>query len=259
MACAVDASSPIRVTNLTGISNTNMDSASFTAPANSLLVVCIEHDGSTTVNGGVLTLTLSLTTGAALTWTQQVARLWGDTTIGGASYIYTAPAVTSEARVVRVNSAWTIGTGNGMDRSSKIYVVTGADLAGTPVDTTGAGNNGGSTTNNLTTTSITPGASGLLFAADCDWTAAGVFEASSDLTQSSATSAGNSSWCDGYKAVTSGVGATANLNAFGSGAVQHKWCQIIVREAPASAAVLADPWRKPGSSRPFPFTPGAAR
>lgn len=251
MAALVDASSPIRFSVKTA-SNTNADSASFTAPANSLLVLCISHDGSTGTHG-TLTTTISLTTGTALTWTKQVERALAETTDGAASIIYTAPAVASEARVVRVNSTWTLSTGVTLQRSIKLYVVTGVDLGGTPVDTVGANNEGGSATNNLTTTSITPGANGLLVACDCDWSALGVFQTSADLTQDTATFA-DISVCSGYKAVTSGVGATANLDAAGAGAAQHKWCQIVVREAAGGGATPSGMLlRGVASLLPFPI------
>jgi hypothetical protein len=122
-------------------------------------------------------------------------------------------------------------TATGLNQiSAKCYVLTGVDVDGTPVDSVTANNEGGSTTNNLTTTSVTPGATGLLIAADTDWQALGSFEASSDLTQDTTTFAGLVSVCDGYKVCTSGVGVTGNLNAAGSSAAQHKWCQIVVRE-----------------------------
>jgi hypothetical protein len=221
----VDASSPVRFTGSTA-SNTNIDSASFTAPANSLIVLCIEHDGDSG-STGTLTITPSLTTGSAITWIQQVARTLGETTDGGSSFIYTAIATTSEARVVRINSVWTVNTGASRRRSAKIYVVTGATIGGTYIDTVGANNEGGSGTNNLTTSSITPGGTGLLFAADCDWNQLGTMT-SSDLTLDTADYAGAISVADGYKTTTSGVGTTANLNAGGTGGAQHKWCQITI-------------------------------
>jgi hypothetical protein len=182
------------------------------------LVLCHETDST----GADPTLTVSNTTGAALTWIFQVARIPSETTSGGGSYIYTAIATTSEARVVRVVSSVTT-----VQRSLKVYVVTGATIGGTYIDTVGANNEGGSTTNNINTSSITPGGTGLLFAADCDWQALGTMT-SSDLTMDTAHYSGYISVADGYKTTTSGVGVTANLNAGGTGGAQHKWCQITI-------------------------------
>lgn len=236
-AAAVDASSPIRWTADLAAGGT-MDSASFTAPANSFLVLSIQTDGDTDSNytNGAATPSVSLSTGSALTWTKQVERTWSETTAGGQSVWWTAPAVTSEARVVRITKdASSVSTKR---TSAKLYVVTGVDLNGTPVDTVGAGNEGGSGTNSLTTTSVTPGATGLLFAGDTDWNQLGVFT-SSDLTIDTADYAGAISVMSGYKACTSGVGVTANLNAGGTGTAQHKWTQIVIREAAAGGVTKA--------------------
>jgi hypothetical protein len=224
MATAVDSSSPVRVSG-NPASGASITSASFTAPDNSLLVACVQ--GNPDATG---TETLTVTDSGSLTWTQQVQRTNLETTAGGSSTIFTAPQVTSASRTVTLTRTMTVTGARRIDM--KIYVVTGADLSGTPVDTVSASNEGGSTTNNLTTTSLTPGADGHLFASDGDWGEGGTFDASSDLTQDSTTYAGEYSVCSGYKTCTSGV--TANLNAGGSGAVQHKWTQIIVRAAAAA-------------------------
>jgi hypothetical protein len=226
MATAVDASSPIRVTG-NPTSGGSITSASFTAPANSLLVACVQ--GNADATGAE---TLSVADSGGLSWTKQVERTNLETTAGGDSAIFTAPQVTSAARTVALSR-----TSSSIRRIDlKVYVVTGADLAGTPVDTVTASNEGGSTTNNLTTTSLTPGADGLLFASDGDWGEGGTFQAG-DLTQDTTTYTGEYSVCCGFKACTAGVGVTANLNAGGTGAVQHKWCQIIVRAAAGAGGV----------------------
>lgn len=223
---AVDASSPIRFTGTILDNGSSITSASFTAPANSFLVVCVEYDAGA---GNDWILSASDTSG--LTWTKQVERGGTETTSGGGSAIFTAVATSSTSRTVSIARA--DDPDGGTKRvSAKCYVVTGADITGTVIDTVGANNENGSGTNNLTTTSLTPGADGLLFVADCDWNALGTFEASSNLTQDTTTYAGAISVCDGYRTCSNGVGVTANLNAFGSGTAQHKWCQIIVRKAP---------------------------
>lgn len=224
MACAVDASSPIRYTGVIATGAT-ITSAAFTAPANSLLVAMSQTDGT---SGQTPSVVFS-DTGGGLTWIKRVERTASETTAGGLSVIYTAEQVSSISR--QVVATFTQGSGSTLRISAKVYVVTGADIGGTPVDTVGANNEGGSGTNNLTTTSITPGATGLLMVSDCDWNQQGVFDASSDLTEDSADYSGQISVDSGYKACTSGVGVTANLNAGGAGTPQHKWCQIVVRQA----------------------------
>lgn len=238
MACAVDASSPIRFTGAVA-TGANITSAAFTAPANSFLVLCLSLDGNG--DGTTPSPTASaVADSGTLTWTKRVERGWTETTLGGESAIWTAPQVSSASRTVTVNITY---AGGGTVRlSAKLYVVTGADISGTPVDTVGANNEGGSATNNLTTSSLTPGANGLLFASDTDWLLAGAFDASTDLTEDTATYASAISVDSGFKTCTSGVGVTANLNAGGAGSVQHKWCQIIVREAAAGATKAPPPF-----------------
>lgn len=227
MAIAVDASSPARWSGQITPNNV-ITSAPFTAPANSLLVVCANYDSDGSPGQNV---TGSCEDSGGLAWTERVRRDNNETTAGGMSVIFTAPQVTSASRTVSVR--WTAGANGSPPKqmSAVCYVLTGVDLSGTPVDAVGANNEGGSGTNNLTTSSVTPGANGLLIACDTEWNARGSFEGSSDLTQNTTTFAGLMSVCSGYKAVSSGVAATANLNAAGTSAAQHKWCQIVVREA----------------------------
>src|SRR4029079_12676765 len=222
MAIAVDASTPIRWTG-TPNSNADITSASFTAPTDALLVQCVNWD--CTVGGST---NVSVNDSGTLTWTKRVERIGTETTTGGYAGIWPAPTVSSAARTATTRQAGGI---NNQRLSTKLYVLTGVDNAGTPVDTVGASNEGGSTTNNLTTTSVTPGANGLLMCCDTDWNALGAFEASSDLTQDTDTYAGAISVCSGYKTCTSGAGVTGNLNAAGTSAAQHKWVQVTVREA----------------------------
>jgi hypothetical protein len=236
VAIAVDASSPVRFNLLLQKQPTSpfaMTSASFTAPANALLVACSSHDGDGTAG------TITVTDSGGLAWTERVSRTWAETTLGAASFIVTARTTSAVARTVTVTRGVN-GEASARRGSCKIYVLTGVDVDGTPMDTVGANNEGGSTTNDITTTSITPGETGLLICCDCDWTAGGVFT-SSDLTIDTATHAGEMSVCSGYKVCTSGVAVTGNLNAGGTAAAQHKWCQLIVREVAAAASTDRPP------------------
>lgn len=226
MPALVDASSPVRWSGNPAI-GANTTSASFTAPADSILVCTVEYDTNGT---GGASLVVNVSDSGGLTWTRRVERQGTETTTGGGSVIFTARTTSSAARTVGVQYAsGTSGQGTGR-LSAKLYVTTGADVDGTPVDTVGANNEGGSATNDLTTASVTPGATGLLFVADADWNELGVFT-SSDLTIDTADYAGAISVCSGYKACSGGVGVTADLNAGGTAAAQHKWCSIVVRAA----------------------------
>lgn len=236
MAVAVDASSPIRFSG-TCTAGASITSASFTAPADALIVACLSRDGNDDTEHG--------TTGASdsggLTWTKRVERTCTEATAGGGSAIFTARTTTSASRTVTLTR--TGGPGAGVTWSCKIYVLTGVDVDGTPVDTVGANNEGGSGTNNLSTTSITPGATGLLLCADTDWNQRGLFT-SSNLTISTDDFAGLISVCSGYRTCTSGVSVNGNLDAGGTSLAQHKWCQIIVREAAAAATKARPPFRR---------------
>lgn len=233
MAAVVDTgNSPVRAASLS-TTGTALVTSSFTAAANALLVVVVHLDGTVT-NLGTVTRTVTDTGG--LTWTERIVRLHSETTDGGLAAIFTARTTSATSRTVSWNPTWTDNPAISRRKSVKVYSTDGADVDGTPVDTVGAGNEGGSGTNNLTTTSITPGATGLLFCGDTDFNQLGVFT-SSDLTIDTADYSGEISVVSGYKACTSGVGVTGNLNAGGTSTAQHKWCQIVVREAAGAATV----------------------
>lgn len=237
MGILVDASSPVRWTgtNNNNIANLGGDtSASFTAPANALLVCCIQYDSNNVGTGAQSDIKDS----GGLTWTLRVERLPTEATAGGGSAIWTAATTSSAARTVTAAYLVNGGPNSGTARiSARCYVLTGADVSGTPVDTVGASNEGGSSTNDLTTSSVTPGADGLLVVADCDWNQLGVLT-SSDLTIDSADYSGAISVASGYKACSSGVAAHGDLNAGGTAAAQHKWCQIVVRAAVVAGDTL---------------------
>lgn len=242
MAIAVDASSPVRFTGTWHVTNGgSITSASFTAPADALLVLCGEVDSNDGAGARPVAADLTASDSGGLSWTQQVARAGNEAAANGMSAIFTARTTSEVARTVSLVGGVITATDWGTGRASaKLYVLTGVDVDGTPVDTVGASNEGGSTANSLVTTSVTPGANGLLIAADTDWNALGTYDASADLTQDTAHYTGAISVCDGYKACTSGVGVTANLNAGGTSEAQHKWCQIVVREAAGGAAAGDD-------------------
>jgi hypothetical protein len=239
VSVAVDASSPVRWSGQNIANNATFASASFTPPAGSVIVICVNDDSTTSEAGNAFTLS-----GGGLTYAALVERLGTETTTGGYSGIYKATGASGAA--VTITATRTSGTASTGRFSAKAYVLTGVD-ATTPFDTVGASNEGGSATNNLTTSSVTPGANGLLIACDTDWNTLGAFEASSDLTQDTATYPSAISVCSGYKAVTSGVGATANLNAAGTGAPQHKWTQVVARETAGATKAPAYLYDKPAA------------
>lgn len=216
-----------------GTSGTQMQSGTFTAPANSLLVVCIEHDGNNSTVGGTITVTPGLFTGGTLVWTLVAARLVTDTTEGGAAYIFTAPMGARISRSLLIPSTWSLSPGTGLRRSAQAYVVVGAD---NDIAQATAANSGGDLNNQISTTAITPDRDGLLFVADTDYSASGVFTASSNLTSPDGGTdyAGEISVYDGYRRAYRGVSVSGDLNAFGAAAVQHKWVQALIRNAQGS-------------------------
>lgn len=244
MAVALDASTPARWTGTPNRGAAITMPSPFTAPANSYLVVCIERDGSS--GGGAATYTVSDSSG--LTWNNSlVERTEAETTTGGGSKIAVAVAVASVARTVTVTRS--ADGDNGVLRvSATCYVYTGVDILGTPVDVVTASNEGGSATVNFTTTSLTPGATGVIVACGTDFNAKGACTSSDLRGVDSVVGSGHAEYAgaidviDGWHTVTSGVGASANLTAFAA-TPQWKWCQIIVREAAGGGgATNWGPW-----------------
>lgn len=236
MAIAVDASTPVRFTGTPNIADT-LTSASFTAPTDALLVLTMQCEAT----GSNLQYTVSDSGG--LTWTTRVEHTQSESITGGGHVsIHTARTTSSASRTVTITRTGT-GGGNGTRvMTAKLYVLTGVDVDGTPVDTVGANNEGGSTTNNLTTSSVTPGANGLLIAADFNYADFGG-SVSADLTYDAASPAStqgpyNVDVLSGYKTVSSGVGATANIDAGGTASAEHNWVQIVVREAASGSDTI---------------------
>lgn len=238
MATAIDSTSPAK---FTGTPNNNVDitSAAFTPPNTSLLVATVCADTNANENA-----TFSVSDSLGGTWTLQIEADEGTEAggAGGHSSIWTRPIVTGAS--MTVSARRTAGVGGTKRIQCKVYVVTGYDSAGTPVDATGVANRGASTTNNLSTDSVTPGAAGHLIACGTDWNQLGA-PTSSDLqgedanpTLDTGDFAGAISCAHGFKTVSSGVATTANLNAGGTAAAAWQWTQIVVREAPATGTTV---------------------
>lgn len=231
MGLAVDASSPARWTGQSLTNGVTFVSALFTPPSNSLLLLCLSADTWSTETGQAFVLS-----GGGLTYSALVERTGTEATAGAYAGIWKAPIATGGNPMQVTYTRTATGNANMTGRVSiKAYVLTGGD-ATTPTDTVGAANEGGSSTNSMTTTSITPGADGLLFVCGTDWQALGggtTAPTSSDLTKDAATYTGAIDAISGYKATANGVGVTANLDAAGTGTPQWKWVQANVRQAAA--------------------------
>lgn len=238
MAIAVDGSSPLRFTGTWNVTSGGaITSALFTAPSDAFLVLCAGYDTSDSATPGA---TSANDTGG-LTWTKRPERLGTETTAGGGSVIFTARTTSAASRTVSFAGASGAFGGWGTGRASaKLYVLTGVDVNGTPVDTVTASNEGtGSTQTNQALTALTPSATGLHIAATAEWQAKGAIS-SSDLTVDHGEYAGVLDVADGYKTCTVGVSSTAHFTAAGAGP-QWKWVQIIVLEA-AGGGGGGKPW-----------------
>lgn len=232
LAIAFDGSAPANINTV----NASQAFGAFTAPNAALLACLVAYD---TTNAAT-TATLTCTDSTGDTWTKQVERTGAEATAGGASIIFTDITTSSVSRTITIAETGTGFAGSTHRKFGVIYVMTGADTTGTPVDTVGAGNEGGSATNNLTTTSITAGAAGQLLATGAEWNALGA-PTSSDLTGSAFHQATELSGFTGHKTVSSGAGVTGNLDASGAAAAQWKWCQIIARDAGGGGATVTYP------------------
>ncbi|MEU4225797.1 hypothetical protein AB0F17_16005 [Nonomuraea sp. NPDC026600] len=227
MAIAIDATTPAIVTG-----TTTCTTASFTAPANSLLVAL----GAAA--DGAATLSMS-NSGTGLTWTTQVQHMTGEDSgaFAVAAFIATAVAVPSVARTV----TFTTSSG-GSTVDMKLLVVTGADIAGTPV---GAKGEGHSSTANLSAAVYTSTvAQSRAVGIGTDSTATGGSPTSSD-TGFAFDHAFDASGIAVYKSAdtgSSGTGVTLNFN--GSGTRTWNWAAIEILPAVASFAA------------PRPLTPG---
>lgn len=219
MAIAIDGSSPIR---FTGTPNNNVDitSASFTAPANSLLVVNVSAD----TNGSSENITISVSDSGGLTWTNQVERDPGDAGAeAGHASIWTAQQPTSASRTVSVRR--TAGNGSTNRISVKVDVWTGSDIGGDPIGNVGEGS---STTNNITPNAYTSSVNNSrgVGCATC-WNQLGT--PTSTDTEDAADYSGAISVLSLYKAAdtaTSGTVVTMNFDAGGSGTAAWNWVAL---------------------------------
>lgn len=221
MAIAIDASSPARFTG-TPANNADITSASFTAPANSLLVAHVSAD----TNGSAADITISVSDSGGLTWTNRVERDPGDAGAeAGHSSIWTAEQPTSASRTVSVRR--TAGNGSTNRISCNVEVVTGADIGGTP---TGNVAEGSSTTNNITPNTYTSSVNNSRgFGCGTCWNQLGV--PTSTDTEDGADYAGAISVISLYKAAdtpTSGTVVTMNFDAGGTGAAAWNWVALEV-------------------------------
>lgn len=218
----IAVSDPIARWTGTPGNGTDITSASFTPANNSLLVVCISADSSS--SSAAQTIAVS---GGSLTWTARVERNAGESGAnGGYAGIFTAPVSTGASMTVSVRRS--AGTGGSNRLSAKVYVVTGQNAS--PIGTNGEGSSG---TNNLSAAAYTSTVNNSrAFGAATDWNALGAGSTNPTSTDSGSPGATYSGQIDAlsvYKAAdtaTSGTAVTLNFDAAGASAPLWNWCAL---------------------------------
>jgi hypothetical protein len=163
MSISVDAATVARWTG-TPANSVAITSASFTAPAGSLLMCCVCGDENQSAPNGDIVVTCAT---SGLTWTSRIQR--GHIESGpGYAAIYTAPDAAGGSRTVAVTR--TSGTGGTNRLSAKLYIVTGQHAS--PI---GNSNSVDWTTDpqNLAITATASGSGGRLFGCGTDFNQTG--------------------------------------------------------------------------------------
>jgi hypothetical protein len=211
VAIAIDASTPALVDGLSAVTT-----ASFTAPADSLLVALCAFGGGSGTN------TVS-NSAAALTWTTRVNHQVGEDSGAYAATvtIFTAVAPTAVARTVTATAA-----AGGSQVSMKLLVVTGTDTT-SPVGAVGENH---STTANLTASVYTSTVANSRAVGIATDDLAGPTPTSSDVGFGIAPD--EYSGIAVYKAAdTALVGSVVTLNFNGSGSRNWNWAAVEVLPA----------------------------
>lgn len=232
MAIAVDASTPARAT---GNTTQAVTTATFSPPANSLLVACTSASAGSNSDP-----TVAITdNNGGFTWTQ-VGRASKTSTSstgisGGVASIHVAPLVAGATNL----SVTATQTNGSSPTSLKIYVLTGTLLSGTTFD---GSTIGFSTANDATTTAFTStSTAGLLVVSATEWTAPGTAPTSADTTYDAYTQSTNLDGLSGYRAITAIASQTADLHCAGTSAAQ--WLYVTAEILPSLTGLPRPPMR----------------
>ncbi len=221
MAIAIDASSPAIVLTAADPVTT----ASFSPPANTLLVACVFVENTTDT-----AITLS-NTGTALTWTERRRRTTAEAGVNaGQIAIYTAPNVSAQAGITVTASVASVTS----NAAIKVYVLTGADLT-TPVGDSGEGS---STTNNDTVaayTSTVNNSRGICAAQD--WLALGTPSSTDDEETFSNGALSGMAVTKSANTTPSGSSVTFNLDAAGTSTPRWLWVAVEIKPGTQDATV----------------------
>jgi hypothetical protein len=172
VALAIDASSPSAITNSTNTgASLTATTASFTPPANSLLVVVVAGD---TVGTTTQAMSVTDNLGVHLTWTQQVVAAAGDSpAVGGQAAIFTAPVVTSAAMTVSATNTSSSTAGDSL--AAQVFVITGGGT--TPTVGAVAKKNQATAGTSIAQSYTATGTGSWGFGAVSDWNATGTMTA----------------------------------------------------------------------------------
>lgn len=225
MAIAIDASSPAIVLTTADPVTT----ASFSPPANTLLVACVFVENSTDP-----AISIS-NTGTSLTWTQRALRTTAEAgSNAGEVAIYTAPNTNSQSGITVTASI----TGVTSVAAIKVYVLTGADLS-TPVGATGEGT---STTNNVTVnayTSTVNNSRGICAAHD--WLALGAPSSTDDEETFSNGALSGMAITKSANTTPSSSSVTFNLDAAGTSTPRWQWVAVEIKPGTQDASIAPSP------------------
>lgn len=227
MALAIDASSPITATNSVSTTAT-VASASFTPPANSLLVVLWAGDEQS--GGSSATPTI---TGGSLTYTlrQWKANGQGTPALNGQAAIWTAPVASSAAMTVTV----TQGTlGNFREAALRVLVITD-----TSQPTVGTSSKGGQSTGTAVPMAYTATQTGSWgFSVISDWDVKGAETAGTGTTLIGSANIGTAitygffrrTTADGTSAATTTINGTLP-----TASTNLAWAAVEIKAASAAA------------------------
>lgn len=209
---------------------TSVTSGNFDLVANDLYILVAHCDTNSDADDITWTLTDNQT--PDLVWVALAERDGSDGDGGGVIAYRMMPVlpVTGYNLTMAVSAA-------GDSPAVKVYRIPSGEFdVVTPL---GASTEANLTADPLTTASITPQTSGTGFCAWTDWNQTGT-PTSSDLTMTGFNTAGDISGGSGYKGLTSGVGATANINSGAAPSGNYLWFEI--RAAAGGATIYT---RKP--------------
>jgi hypothetical protein len=219
VALAIDASSPATATANTGAATQTATTASFTPPANSLLVVLAALDATAS---GTPAATVTDNLGGHLTYTQRVFSNRGDSPVAdGAAIIWTAPVVTSSAMTVSVANT---GGGIASDLAVRVMVIT--DGSGATPGVGAVAKVASTSTTSLAASYTATGTNSWGFAVANDWKATGSMTAggTGNTLTDTGTFAGNISYGFVRRTTPDGVGGvttTLTLNPGASSTAMH--------------------------------------